>query len=36
MLQLDHVVLATRDLDASAERLWHAHGLPLVPGGFDA
>ena len=31
--QLDHVVLAVRDLDASAARLWDEHGLRFVPGG---
>ena len=33
MLRIDHVVLAVRDLDASAERLWEEHGLRFVPGG---
>lgn len=27
------MVLAVRDLDASAERLWEAHGLRFIPGG---
>jgi hypothetical protein len=31
--RLDHVVLAVRDLDASAARLWEEHGLRFVPGG---
>jgi Glyoxalase-like domain len=33
MLRIDHVVLAVRDLDASAERLWDEHGLRFVAGG---
>jgi len=33
MLRIDHVVLAVRDLDASAERLWEEHGLRFTPGG---
>lgn len=33
MLRIDHVVLAVRDLDASAERLWGEHGLRFAPGG---
>ena len=33
MLRIDHVVLAVRDLDASAERLWSEHGLRFVAGG---
>ncbi len=33
MLRVDHVVLAVRDLDASAARLWDAHGLRFSPGG---
>jgi hypothetical protein len=33
MLRIDHVVLAVRDLDASAERLWNEHGLRFVAGG---
>ena len=33
MLRIDHVVLAVRDLDASAERLWAEHGLRFVAGG---
>ena len=33
MLRIDHVVLAVRDLDASAERLWEEHGLRFVAGG---
>jgi hypothetical protein len=31
--RIDHVVLAVRDLDASAERLWRDHGLASLPGG---
>jgi hypothetical protein len=31
--RIDHVVLAVRDLDASAERLWEEHGLRFVAGG---
>src|SRR5262245_352300 len=33
MARIDHVVLAVRDLEASAERLWEEHGLRFVPGG---
>lgn len=33
MLRIDHVVLAVRDLDASAERLRDEHGLRFVAGG---
>jgi hypothetical protein len=33
MLRIDHVVLAVRDLEASAGGLWEAHGLRFVPGG---
>ena len=33
MLRIDHAVLAVRDLDASAERLWDEHGLRFAPGG---
>ena len=33
MLRIDHVVLAVRDLDASAARLWEEHGLRFAPGG---
>jgi hypothetical protein len=33
MLRIDHVVLAVRDLGASAERLWEEHGLRFVLGG---
>jgi hypothetical protein len=33
MARIDHVVLAVRDLEASAERLWEQHGLCFVPGG---
>ena len=33
MLQLDHVVLAVRDLDESAARLWDERGLRFLPGG---
>lgn len=36
MARIDHVVLAVRDLEASAERLWEAHGLRFVPGGRHA
>jgi hypothetical protein len=31
--RIDHVVLAVRDLDASAERLWEEHGLRFLAGG---
>ena len=33
MHRIDHVVLAVRDLDASATRLWDEHGLRFTPGG---
>ena len=33
MYRIDHVVLAVRDLDASAGRLWEEHGLRFVAGG---
>jgi len=33
MLPIDHVVLAVRDLDASAERLWDELGLRFIAGG---
>jgi hypothetical protein len=33
MLRIDHVVLAVRDLGASAERLWEEQGLRFVLGG---
>jgi hypothetical protein len=33
MLRIDHVVLAVRDLHASAERLWEEHGLRFARGG---
>jgi Glyoxalase-like domain len=36
MARIDHVVLAVRDLEASAERLWEEHGLRFVPGGRHA
>ena len=32
-MRIDHVVLGSRDLDASAERLLKDHGLASVPGG---
>ncbi len=32
MYRIDHVVLAVRDLDASAGRLWEEHGLRFVAG----
>ena len=31
--RVDHVVLAVRDLDASAKRLWDEHGIRFAPGG---
>jgi hypothetical protein len=31
--RIDHAVLAVRDLDASAGRLWEEHGLRFAPGG---
>jgi catechol 2,3-dioxygenase-like lactoylglutathione lyase family enzyme len=34
--RIDHVVLAVRDLEASAERLWEELGLRFVPGGRHA
>ena len=33
MFRIDHVVLAVRDLERSAQRLWDEHGLRFVPGG---
>jgi hypothetical protein len=33
VFRFDHVVLAVRDLDASASRLWEEHGLRFRPGG---
>jgi hypothetical protein len=33
VFRLDHVVLAVRDLEASAARLWEEHGLRFRPGG---
>ena len=32
-LQIDHVIYATGDADAAAERLWDEHGLASVAGG---
>ena len=31
--RVDHVVLAVRDLETSAARLWDEHGLRFAPGG---
>jgi hypothetical protein len=33
MFRIDHVVLAVRDLEASARRLWEEDGLRFAPGG---
>ena len=33
MFRIDHVVLAVRGLDRSADRLWDEHGLRFVAGG---
>lgn len=33
MFRIDHAVLAVRDLEASAGRLWEEHGLRFVAGG---
>jgi hypothetical protein len=33
VFRIDHVVLAVRDLNWSAERLWEEHGLRFVAGG---
>jgi hypothetical protein len=33
VLRIDHAVLAVRDLEASAARLWQTHGLRFDPGG---
>lgn len=33
MYEIDHVVLAVRDLEASAGRLWDEHGIRFSPGG---
>lgn len=32
-MRIDHVILATRDIDATASRLLQTHGLGSVPGG---
>lgn len=32
-MRIDHVILATRDIDATATRLLRDHGLGAVPGG---
>src|SRR5690349_18032444 len=32
-LEIDHVIYATADADAAAERLWDEHGLASVVGG---
>jgi hypothetical protein len=34
--RIDHVVLAVRDLEASAARLWDEHGLRITSGGRHA
>jgi Glyoxalase-like domain len=36
MIELDHVILATPDLDGSAQRLESEHRLPSAPGGRHA
>lgn len=36
MERIDHVVLAVRDHEASAARLWEEHGLRFTPGGRHA
>ena len=33
MYRIDHAVLAVRDLERSADRLWADHGLRFLPGG---
>jgi hypothetical protein len=33
MFRIDHAVLAVRDLEASAARLWSQHGLRFLPAG---
>jgi hypothetical protein len=33
MFRIDHAVLAVRDLEESATRLWSVHGLRFLPGG---
>jgi hypothetical protein len=33
MFRFDHVVLAVRDLEATAARMWDDHGLRFLPGG---
>lgn len=33
IFRIDHAVLAVRDVDASAGRLWEEHGLRFAPGG---
>jgi hypothetical protein len=35
-MRFDHVILAARDLQAAAERLWRDHGLASVVGGRHA
>lgn len=36
MKRIDHVVLAVRDLDATARWLWETYGLEAQPGGVHA
>jgi hypothetical protein len=33
VLAFDHIIVAVRDLEAAAKRLWNEHGLGSVPGG---
>jgi hypothetical protein len=32
-VRIDHAIIAARDLDAVADRLWEQHGLASLPGG---
>jgi hypothetical protein len=32
-VRIDHAIIAARDIDAVAERLWERHGLASLPGG---
>jgi hypothetical protein len=33
MIRIDHVMVAVRDLDVAAERMWREFGLEALPGG---
>jgi hypothetical protein len=32
-MRIDHAIIAARDIDAVADRLWQRHGLASLPGG---